>query len=502
MRKQESSDNKIKTINARQVFDSRGNPTLYTQVVLDSGHTGVSVVPSGASTGSKEALELRDNGNRFNGKSVYDAADKINSEISSHLRNISIENQRLLDQRLIDLDGTENKERLGANTILGVSMAFARAASAATHEELTYYLREQLSNDPDSEWGKVWEDRHDDARWLGRNLMPVPMFNVLNGGSHAFNSTDFQEYMVVPVGIKYFEEAMHCGFKIYNELKKILESKNLPTTVGDEGGFSITFGENNPSNIYPLELLMEAIEKSNYEPGKDVMIALDVAASEMFEGKDTDGSYLYKFEGGKFSSNQMIMYYEELTKKFPIYSIEDGLDENDWDGWKKLTTLIGDRVQLVGDDLFVTQRKLLKEGIKDNVANSILIKLNQIGTVTETLDTITEAQKNNYSTIISHRSGETEDTFIADLALATHSSQIKSGAPARGERVNKYNRLLVLSDCLSFREYFEYVGYDGQRIARKILNKNRMNAYTTFAPKEGGHNMNDRTWGLMDSKKN
>ena len=253
--------------------------------------------------------------------------------------------------------------------------------------------------------------------------------------------------MIVPIGIHDdIENSMHCGFKIYNKLKKILESKNLPTTVGDEGGFSITFGENNPSNIYPLELLMEAIEKSNYEPGKDVMIALDVAASEMFEGKDTNGSYLYKFEGEKFSSNQMIMYYEDLTKKFPIYSIEDGLDENDWDGWKKLTTLIGDRVQLVGDDLFVTQKKLLKEGIKDKVANSILIKLNQIGTVTETLDTITEAQINNFSTIISHRSGETEDTFIADLAVATHSTQIKSGAPARGERVNKYNRLLLISD--------------------------------------------------------
>ena len=439
---------RIKNIFARQVFDSRGNPTIYTRVELLEGHTGVSIVPSGASTGSKEALELRDNEEEFyNGKSVKKAVNNINEVICNELKNRDIDSQRQIDNKLIELDGTENKDNLGANSILGVSMAFARAAAASNQQELHFYLREQLSIDSNSEWEKLWEPRHGDGKWLLRKMMPVPMFNVLNGGSHAFNSTDFQEYMIVPIGIHDdIENSMHCGFKIYNELKKILESKNLPTTVGDEGGFSITFGENNPSNIYPLELLMEAIEKSNYEPGKDVMIALDVAASEMFEGKDTNGSYLYKFEGGKFSSNQMIMYYEDLTKKFPIYSIEDGLDENDWDGWKKLTTLIGDRVQLVGDDLFVTQKKLLKEGIKDKVANSILIKLNQIGTVTETLDTITEAQINNFSTIISHRSGETEDTFIADLAVATHSTQIKSGAPARGERVNKYNRLLLISD--------------------------------------------------------
>ena len=439
---------RIKNIFARQVFDSRGNPTIYTRVELLEGHAGVSIVPSGASTGSKEALELRDNQEEFyNGKSVKKAVNNINEVICNELKNRDIDSQRQIDNKLIELDGTENKDNLGANSILGVSMAFARAAAASNQQELHFYLREQLSIDSNSEWEKLWKPRHGDGKWLLRKMMPVPMFNVLNGGSHAFNSTDFQEYMIVPIGIHDdIENSMHCGFKIYNELKKILESKNLPTTVGDEGGFSITFGENNPSNIYPLELLMEAIEKSNYEPGKDVMIALDVAASEMFEGKDTNGSYLYKFEGGKFSSNQMIMYYEDLTKKFPIYSIEDGLDENDWDGWKKLTTLIGDRVQLVGDDLFVTQKKLLKEGIKDKVANSILIKLNQIGTVTETLDTITEAQINNFSTIISHRSGETEDTFIADLAVATHSTQIKSGAPARGERVNKYNRLLLISD--------------------------------------------------------
>ena len=439
---------RIKNIFARQVFDSRGNPTIYTRVELLEGHTGVSIVPSGASTGSKEALELRDNKEEFyNGKSVKKAVNNINEVICNELKNRDIDSQRQIDNKLIELDGTENKDNLGANAILGVSMAFARAAAASNQQELHFYLREQLSIDSNSEWEKLWEPRHGDGKWLLRKMMPVPMFNVLNGGSHAFNSTDFQEYMIVPIGIHDdIENSMHCGFTIYNELKKILESKNLPTTVGDEGGFSITFGENNPSNIYPLELLMEAIEKSNYEPGKDVMIALDVAASEMSEDKDTNGSYLYKFEGGKFSSNQMIMYYEDLTKKFPIYSIEDGLDENDWDGWKKLTTLIGDRVQLVGDDLFVTQKKLLKEGIKDKVANSILIKLNQIGTVTETLDTITEAQINNFSTIISHRSGETEDTFIADLAVATHSTQIKSGAPARGERVNKYNRLLLISD--------------------------------------------------------
>ena len=439
---------RIKNIFARQVFDSRGNPTIYTRVKLLEGHTGVSIVPSGASTGSKEALELRDNEEEFyNGKSVKKAVNNINEVICNELKNTDIDSQRQIDNKLIELDGTENKDNLGANAILGVSMAFARAAAASNQQELHFYLREQLCIDRNSEWKKLWEPRHGDGKWLARKMMPVPMFNVLNGGSHAFNSTDFQEYMIVPIGIHDdIENSMHCGFKIYNELKKILESKNLPTTVGDEGGFSITFGEKNPSNIYPLEILMEAIEKSNYEPGKDVMIALDVAASEMFEGKDTNGNYLYKFEGGKFSSNQMILYYEELTKKFPIYSIEDGLDENDWDGWKKLTTLIGDRVQLVGDDLFVTQRKLLKAGIKDKVANSILIKLNQIGTVTETLDTITEAQINNFSTIISHRSGETEDTFIADLAVAAHSTQIKSGAPARGERVNKYNRLLLITD--------------------------------------------------------
>ena len=278
---------RIKNIFARQVFDSRGNPTIYTRVELLEGHAGVSIVPSGASTGSKEALELRDNEEEFyNGKSVKKAVNNINEVICNELKNRDIDSQRQIDNKLIELDGTENKDNLGANSILGVSMAFARAAAASNQQELHFYLREQLSIDSNSEWEKLWEPRHGDGKWLLRKMMPVPMFNVLNGGSHAFNSTDFQEYMIVPIGIHDdIENSMHCGFKIYNELKKILESKNLPTTVGDEGGFSITFGENNPSNIYPLELLMEAIEKSNYEPGKDVMIALDVAASEMFKGK-------------------------------------------------------------------------------------------------------------------------------------------------------------------------------------------------------------------------
>ena len=436
---------RISNIYSRQILDSRGNPTIYTRVVLVSGDYGESMVPSGASTGSKEALELRDNDNAFfNGKSVLKAVGNINKEISPSLKNVGIEDQRNIDDMLIDLDGTENKENLGANAILGVSMACARAGSNYSKEDLAFYLRKQLTKDRNSEWSKVW--MYDEGKWLIRKFVPVPMFNVLNGGAHAYNSTDFQEYMIVPIGITKFEDAMQCGFKIYNELKKILEEKKLPTTVGDEGGFSITFNNNSPKNEYPLDLLMLAIEKAGFKPGEEIMIALDVAASEMFKEIDSSGDYIYNYEGGTFSSNQMILLYSELIKKFPIYSIEDGLDENDWEGWKKLTSLIGDKVQLVGDDLFVTQKKILKKGIRENVANSILIKLNQVGTVTETLDTITEAQKNNYSTIISHRSGETEDTFISDLAVATSSSQIKSGAPARGERVNKYNRLLVLSD--------------------------------------------------------
>mgnify|MGYP001210007765 FL=1 len=423
---------KISKIYSRQVLDSRGNPTIFTSVETSDGKHGVSYVPSGASTGSREALELRDGDkNRFDGKSVYKAVRNIMEVIAPALIGKESTEQSEIDQIMIDLDGTPTKSSLGANAILGVSMANARVAADSRNQWLFEYI----------------ESMKDLTAPSDHLVMPRPMFNILNGGSHAFNSTDFQEFMIVPkIGMNEdFEETLLCGFEIYNQLKKILEYKNLPSTVGDEGGFALSGFTNSDA----LDLLLRATEKTKFKVGEHLDFALDVAASEFYNAEKK--TYKLNSEAREIYSDELISIYEKLLSKYPIYSIEDGLAEDDWDGWEEMTNRIGKKVQLVGDDLFVTQQKFLERGIKENVGNSILIKLNQVGTVSETIDTIKCAQENEFSTIISHRSGETEDTFIADLCIGTKSDQIKSGAPARGERVNKYNRLLLIEDHIKGR---------------------------------------------------
>ena len=416
---------KILNIYSRQVLDSRGNPTIYTLVKTSNGNTGFSYVPSGASTGSKEALELRDNDPKyFNGKSVLSAVKNVTDEIGPNLIGMNVNNLDEIDSKMIDIDGTEYKSRLGANSILSISMACTRASAASNNIELFELIR------------KLYDSE------LNNYKLPNPMFNVLNGGSHAFNSTDFQEYMIVPVGIENFEESISAGFQIYNKLKKLLERKNYPTTLGDEGGFAPP----GLTNEEPLELLTKAVSQTEFKLGSDIKIALDVAASEFYD--NSVDMYDLKSESKKISSSELTFLYENLVQKYPIYSIEDGLSEDDWSGWQNLTKSIGKNIQLVGDDLYVTQKKFLRRGIDENAGNSILIKLNQVGTVSETIENIKLAQNNNFETIISHRSGETEDTFIADLAVGTSSTQIKTGAPARGERVNKYNRLLIIHDII------------------------------------------------------
>ena len=422
---------KISKISARQVLDSRGNPTIYAIVKTSNGNYGYSCVPSGASTGSKEALEMRDDdANKFNGKGVLKAINNIHNEITPAILGMEISDINLIDSKMIELDGTEFKSRLGANSILAVSMACARAGAASSGIELFRFIR------------NLYDPKKTEFK------LPNPMFNVLNGGSHAFNSTDFQEYMVVPTGIDNFENSISAGFEIYNKLKSILENKNLPTTLGDEGGFAPP----GLSNEDPLILLSKAVSETGLSLGKDIKFALDVAASEFYD--DSTGTYELKSENKNVSPDELIKIYKNLSKDYPIYSIEDGLSEDDWNGWKKLTSNIGNNIQLVGDDLYVTQKKFLTKGIDEKAGNSILIKLNQVGTVSETIENIKLAQNNNFETIISHRSGETEDTFIADLAVGTDSTQIKTGAPARGERVNKYNRLLLISD--EIKEKFNY----------------------------------------------
>ena len=422
---------KISKISARQVLDSRGNPTIYAIVKTSNGNYGYSCVPSGASTGSKEALEMRDDdANKFNGKGVLKAINNIHNEITPAILGMEISDINLIDSKMIELDGTEFKSRLGANSILAVSMACARAGAASSGIELFRFIR------------NLYDPKKTEFK------LPNPMFNVLNGGSHAFNSTDFQEYMVVPTGIDNFENSISAGFEIYNKLKSILENKNLPTTLGDEGGFAPP----GLSNEDPLILLSKAVSETGLSLGKDIKFALDVAASEFYD--DSTGTYKLKSENKNVSPDELIEIYKNLSKDYPIYSIEDGLSEDDWNGWKKLTSNIGNDIQLVGDDLYVTQKKFLTRGIDEKAGNSILIKLNQVGTVSETIENIKLAQNNNFETIISHRSGETEDTFIADLAVGTDSTQIKTGAPARGERVSKYNRLLLISD--EIKEKFNY----------------------------------------------
>ncbi|MCA5588009.1 phosphopyruvate hydratase [Finegoldia magna] len=405
-------------IYAREVLDSRGNPTVEVEVYTEAGAMGSAIVPSGASTGVHEAVELRDNNEkRFLGKGVETAVDNVNLEIADELVGWDVFDQVGIDNYLIELDGTENKSRLGANAILGVSLAVAKAAADENGQRLFEYI------------GGV----------NGKTL-PVPMMNILNGGQHADNNVDIQEFMIMPVGGENFKESLRIGTEVFHNLKNVLKSRKLNTAVGDEGGFA----PNLESNEEALQTIVEAIKKAGYEPGKDVMIAIDAAASEFYE----DGKYNMAGDNAVRTSDEMIEYYKNLVEKYPIISIEDGLAEDDWDGWKKLTKELGSKIQLVGDDLFVTNVKRLQKGIEIGVCNSILIKLNQIGTLTETLDAIELAKRHGYTAVISHRSGETEDTTIADVAVATNAGQIKTGSTSRTDRICKYNQLLRIEDML------------------------------------------------------
>ncbi|CCP87940.1 phosphopyruvate hydratase [Candidatus Phytoplasma solani] len=409
----------IESIIAREVLDSRGNPTVEVEVVTKSQAKGRSIVPSGASTGEHEAVELRDGDQRrFLGKGVQKAVANIKDIIFPKLEGLSVLEQILIDRSLVKLDGTPNKSKLGANAILGVSLTVARAAADFLGLEFYQYI------------GGIQPKQ-----------MPVPMMNIINGGAHASNSIDFQEFMILPIGAPSFREALRYGVEVFHHLAKILKSKGLPTTVGDEGGYAPDLG----SNEEALQIILEAIKSAGFVPGKDIFLGMDVAASEFYD-KETKKYVLASENNKSFSSEELVAYYESLVDKYPILSIEDGLDENDWDGWRVLTQKLGHKIQLVGDDLFVTNTQKLTQGIENNIANSILIKLNQIGTLTETLETIELAKKASYTAVISHRSGETEDTTIADLAVATNAGQIKTGSCSRTDRVAKYNQLLRIED--------------------------------------------------------
>ena len=406
----------IKSVTAREILDSRGNPTIEVEVKLDNGIIGRAAVPSGASTGAFEAVELRDGGKRYLGKGVLTAIKNVNEKLAPVVIGLSAEDQRILDEKMIALDGSKNKSNLGANAILGVSLATARAAANSANQSLFKYL------------GK------DEAKTL-----PVPMMNILNGGAHADTNVDIQEFMVAPIGAQSFKESLRWGAEIYHALKSVLKKRGLATSVGDEGGFA----PNLDSNRAALDLILEAITAAGFKPGKEIALAMDVAATEFHEnGK-------YKFEGSLRTSDEMIAYYAELVSAYPIVSIEDPLDEEDWAGWKSMTTSLGAKIQIVGDDLFVTNPVRLAKGIDTDTANALLVKVNQIGTLTETLDAVNLAHRANYSSMMSHRSGETEDTTSADLAVATNCGQIKTGAPSRTERVAKYNQLLRIEEELS-----------------------------------------------------
>ncbi|MGV0351087.1 phosphopyruvate hydratase [Corynebacterium aurimucosum] len=400
---------------AREILDSRGNPTVEAEVFLDDGARGVAGVPSGASTGVHEAHELRDGGDRYLGKGVLKAVENVNEEIADELAGFEADDQRLIDQALIKLDGTDNKSRLGANAILGVSIAAAKAAAESAGLPLYRYI-----GGPNA------------------HVLPVPMMNIVNGGAHADSGVDVQEFMIAPIGAESFSEALRMGAEVYHALKAVIKSKGLSTGLGDEGGFA----PEAESTKAALDLIVEAIEKAGFKPGKDVALALDVASSEFFK----DGKY--HFEGGEHTAEEMAKVYEDLIANYPIVSIEDPLQEDDWEGYTKLTAAIGDKVQIVGDDFFVTNPARLKEGIEKKAANALLVKVNQIGTLTETFDAVELAHRNGYRTMMSHRSGETEDTTIADLAVALNCGQIKTGAPARSERVAKYNQLLRIEQEL------------------------------------------------------
>ncbi|HEX7292934.1 MAG TPA: phosphopyruvate hydratase [Solirubrobacterales bacterium] len=427
----------IASIRGRQIVDSRGNPTVEAEVVLESGVRGLAAVPSGASTGEFEAVELRDGGSTWAGKGVATAVANVNGEIAAALKGASAGDQAGLDRALIELDGTPNKGRLGANAILAVSLAAAKAAAVDRDEPLYRYLAGLAQGD-----GKT---------------LPVPMMNVLNGGAHADNSVDFQEFMVVPAGAESFSECLRMGTEIFHALKASLGAKGLSTAVGDEGGFA----PNLESNEAALEAVLAGVEAAGYKPGGDVFIALDPATSELFEG----GVYRLEHEGRSLTSEEMAAYWADACDRYPIVSIEDGMDEEDWDGWKLLTERLGERLQLVGDDLFVTNPERLQRGIEAGVGNSILVKLNQIGTLTETLEAIRIAREAGYTAVISHRSGETEDTTIADLAVATGAGQIKTGAPSRSDRVAKYNRLLRIEEELGGSAQFPGLQAFSQRSA-------------------------------------
>ncbi len=418
---------RIVAIHARQILDSRGNPTVEVEVALESGARGLAAVPSGASTGEFEAVELRDGGQAWAGKGVSVAVANVNGEIAAALVGSDVADQAVLDRAMIDLDGTANKGRLGANAILGVSLAAAKAAAMYRGEPLFHYLAALYGGSEPT-------------------VLPVPMMNVLNGGAHADNSVDFQEFMVVPAGASSFSECLRVGTEVFHALKKSLASAGHSTAVGDEGGFA----PNLESNEAALAAVLAGVEAAGYEPGADVFIALDPATSEVFEG----GAYVLEHEGRSLSPGEMAAYWEDACDRYPILSIEDGMDEEDWDGWKLLTERLGERVQLVGDDLFVTNPERLRRGIEAGVGNSILVKVNQIGTLTETLEAIRIAAEAGYTAVISHRSGETEDTTIADLAVATGAGQIKTGAPSRSDRVAKYNRLLRIEEELGERAEF------------------------------------------------
>jgi enolase len=425
----------IEALAAREILDSRGNPTVEVEVLLDDGSIGRAAVPSGASTGRFEAVEKRDGGDRFGGKGVEGAVAAVEEQIAPELVGHEATEQRLVDQVLVDLDGTPDKSSLGANAVLGVSLAVARAAAEASQLPLFRYVGGAHAH-----------------------LLPVPMMNILNGGAHADNNVDIQEFMIAPIGATTYSDALRAGAEVYHALKAVLSGRGLSTTVGDEGGFA----PNLPTNREALDLIMEAIGKAGYTPGGDVALALDVAATEFF----SEGSY--RFEGGSRSADDMTAYYDELLASYPIVSIEDPLSEDDWEGWQRITALLGARVQLVGDDLFVTNPERLLRGVREQTANALLVKVNQIGTLSETLDAVSLAHRSGYACMMSHRSGETEDTTIADLAVAANCGQIKAGAPARSDRTAKYNQLLRIEEELD----------DAARYAGSV-------AFPRFRPVEG-----------------
>lgn len=418
---------KIKNVIGREILDSRGNPTVEVDVILENGVMGRAAVPSGASTGEREALELRDGGDRFMGKGVLKAVENVNGPLKDLVIGMDASNQKELDYAMINLDGTPTKSKFGANAILGISMAAMKASANEEGKPLYKYVCEKFGN--------------------GKMSLPRPMMNIINGGAHADNKLDFQEYMIIPMADT-IHERVRIGAEVFHNLKSVLKSKGLVTSVGDEGGFAPDL----ESNSEGFELIMEAIKKAGYEPGKDVCMAIDVAASEFYK----DGKYELVGEGRSLTTEELIEYYEELVSKYPIISIEDAVDENDWDGFNLVTKRIGDKIQLVGDDLFVTNKDCLQMGIDHEAGNAILLKVNQIGTITETLETIELARSHNYATVISHRSGETEDTTLADVAVAMNAGQIKTGAPCRTDRVAKYNRLLNIEHQLG--DVAQYLG--------------------------------------------